>query len=230
MNALLDCCGAVLKATEQELSECVMEKRLSDSKIDDLDQLCADIADLRHTNHALIQRYRLIQEAEAALKDAVSKRYGGHIASDQVIERKVQDRLALLGSPRKPRSVSSQSMKQRLTIADKLALTRVMVADFVKQQRERVSLDEINAWLDQPRQKGEQDIRDLLKVRGIHISQVRWFEAGSLGDRKAMSILPKAAYETKGAGAKSTIDVRKWKAHLDRIPTTRNDRERGARP
>jgi hypothetical protein len=49
-----------------------MEKSHSDSKFDDLDQLCASIADLRHTNHALIQRYRLIQEAEAALKDAVS--------------------------------------------------------------------------------------------------------------------------------------------------------------
>jgi hypothetical protein len=207
-----------------------MEKKLPDSKIDDLDQLCADIADLRHANHALIQRYRLIQEAEAALKDAVSKRYGGSIASDQVIERKVQDRLALLGSPRKPRSVSSQSMKQRLTIADKLALTRAMVADFVKQQRERVSLDEINAWLDQPRQKGEQDVRDQLKVRGIHISQVRWFEAAVPGDRKAMGLLPKAAYDTKGAGAKSTIDVRKWKAHLDRIPTAKTEREHEVRP
>lgn len=207
-----------------------MEKSLSDSRFDDLDQLCASIADLRHTNYALIQRYRLIQEAEAALKDAVSKKHGGPIASDQVIERKVQDRLALLGSPRKPRSVSSQAMKQRLTLADKLALTRAMVAEFVKQQRERVTLEDINAWLDQPRQKGQQDVRDLLKVRGIHISQVRWFEVGAMGDRKAKGLLPPAAYDTKGAGAKSTIDVRKWKAYLDKIPTARHERERGVRP
>jgi hypothetical protein len=206
-----------------------MEKSHSDSKFDDLDQLCASIADLRHTNHALIQRYRLIQEAEAALKDAVSKKYGGPIASDQVIERKVQDRLALLGSPRKPRSVIGQAMKQRLTFTDKLALTKAMVEDFAKQQRERVSLDDINAWLDQPRQKGQQDVRDLLKVRGIHVSQVRWFEVGPLGDRKKMGLLPKSAYDTKGAGAKSTIDVRKWKAHLDRIPSARSGNERGVR-
>jgi hypothetical protein len=120
-------------------------------------------------------------------------------------------------------------MKQRLSLADKLALTKAMVEDFAKQQRERVSLDDINAWLDQPRQKGQQDVRDLLKVRGIHVSQVRWFEVGPLGDRKAMGLLPKSAYDTKGAGAKSTIDVRKWKAHLDRIPAARGGKERGVR-
>jgi hypothetical protein len=205
------------------------ERTIPDNKLDDLDQLCQAIASLRHMNHAVINQYRLLQDEENALKAEVARKYGGPIASESVIERKIADRLVLLGNPRKPRSVSGQVMKQRLTFDDKLLLTKAMVDAFAKQGIDRVTLDEINDWLSQPRKKGIEDVRDLLKVRGIHITQARWFEAGTLGDKKALGLLPPAAYDTKGSGAKSTFDVKKWKLHLDGLSKVRNAARHGVR-
>jgi hypothetical protein len=205
------------------------ERTIPDNKLDDLDQLCQAIASLRHMHHAVINQYRLLQDEENALKAEVARKYGGPIASESVIERKVADRLALLGNPRKPRSVSGQAMKQRLTFDDKLSLTKAMVDAFAKQGIDRVTLEDINDWLAQPRRKGTEDVRDLLKVRGIHITQARWFEAGTLGDKKALGLLPPAAYDTKGSGAKSTFDVKKWKLHLDGLSKVRNAARHGVR-
>ncbi len=128
-----------------------------------------------------------------------------------------------------PRSVSGQVMKQRLTFDDKLSVTKAMVDAFARQGIDRVTLEDINKWLAQPRKKGVEDVRDLLKLRGIYITQARWFNAGILGDNKARMLLPQAAYDTKGSGAKSTFDVKAWKVYLDRLTKARRSDRYGER-
>ena len=204
------------------------EHAVADNKFNDLDQLCQTIASLRHMNHAVINQYQLMQDKENTLKAEVAAKYGGPIASDLVIERKVADRLALLGNPRMPRSVSGQVMKQRLAFDDKLSVTKAMVDAFARQGIDRVTLEDINKWLAQPRKKGVQDVRDILKLRGIYITQARWFNAGILGD-KAQMLLPPAAYDTKGSGAKSTFDVKAWKVYLDGLIKARRSDPYGER-
>ncbi len=217
--------------------ENIMSKaKIQDNTLDELDKLCQSIAQIEHDNWAIIERYRVIQDQIESLLTASEKKHNGPLASETAIKKRVEKFREMLGPVRKPRSVSGQAMKQRLTVGDKLGLTYAMVCDFDKRGVERITLDEINEWLDEPRKQGTHDIRDDLKVRGVHISQVRWFELTIKmrtrdGKMKTFgkSLYSDDCYESKGAGAKSTFNIKKWKKYLTPIIKQRNDDVHGVR-
>ena len=195
--------------------------KIQDNTLEELDKLCQSIAQIEHDNWAIIERYRVIQDQIDSLLTASAKKHGEPLASESAIRKRVAKFREMLGPVRKPRSVSGQAMKQRLTAQDKLELTWSMVCDFDKRGVERVTLDEINEWLDEPRKQGKTDIRDDLKVRGVHITQVRWFDLSRKIKMKSgktktvgMCLYSDDCYESKGAGAKSSFNVKRWRKHL----------------
>jgi len=195
--------------------------KIQDNTLEELDKLCQSIAQIEHDNWAIIERYRVIQDQIDSLLTASAKKHGEPLASESAIKKRVAKFREMLGPVRKPRSVSGQAMKQRLTAQDKLELTYSMVCDFYKRGVERVTLDEINEWLDEPRKQGKTDIRDDLKVRGVHITQVRWFDLSRKIKMKSgktktvgMCLYSDDCYESKGAGAKSSFNVKRWRKHL----------------
>jgi hypothetical protein len=218
--------------------ENIMSKaKIQDKQLDDLDELCMAIAQTEHDNWAIIERYRVIQtHIDILMKMSIKKNGGDPLASEAAIRKRVEKFREMLGPVRKPRSVSGQAMKQRLTHEDKCNLTWAMINHFDKQGIEEVTLDDINEWLDEPRKQGTHDIRDDLKVRGIHISQVRWFDLRKKIKMKSgktktagMCLYSDDCYESKGAGAKSSFNVKRWKKHLAPEFKTRNDRVHGVR-
>ena len=194
--------------------------KIQDNTLEELDKLCQSIAQIEHDNWAIIERYGVIQDQIDSLLAASAKKHGEPLASESAIRKRVAKFREMLGPVRKPRSVSGQAMKQRLTTEDKLHLTYSMVLDFDKRGVERVTLDEINEWLDEPRKQGKTDIRDDLKVRGVHITQVRWFDTSNIkmksGKTKTggMCLYSDDCYESKGAGAKSSFNVKRWRKYL----------------
>ena len=218
--------------------ENIMSKaKIQDKQLDDLDELCMAIAQTEHDNWAIIERYRVIQtHIDILMKMSIKKNGGDPLASEAAIRKRVEKFREMLGPVRKPRSVSGQAMKQRLTAQDKLELTYSMVLDFYKRGVERVTLDEINDWLDEPRKQGKTDIRDDLKVRGVHITQVRWFDTSKKIKMKSgkmktvgMCLYSDDCYESKGAGAKSSFNVKRWKKHLAPEFKTRTERVHGVK-
>ena len=210
--------------------------KIQDNTLEELDKLCQSIAQIEHDNWAIIERYRVIQDQIDSLLTASVKKHGEPLASESAIKKRVAKFREMLGPVRKPRSVSGQAMKQRLTAQDKLELTYSMVCDFYKRGVERVTLDEINDWLDEPRKQGKTDIRDDLKVRGVHITQVRWFDTSKKIKMKSgkmktvgMCLYSDDCYESKGAGAKSSFNVKRWKKHLAPEFKTRTERVHGVK-
>ena len=210
--------------------------KIQDNTLEELDKLCQSIAQIEHDNWAIIERYRVIQDQIDSLLTASAKKHGEPLASESAIKKRVTKFREMLGPVRKPRSVSGQAMKQRLTAQDKLELTYSMVCDFYKRGVERVTLDEINDWLDEPRKQGKTDIRDDLKVRGVHITQVRWFDTSKKIKMKSgkmktvgMCLYSDDCYESKGAGAKSSFNVKRWKKHLAPEFKTRTERVHGVK-
>jgi len=210
--------------------------KIQDNTLEELDKLCQSIAQIEHDNWAIIERYRVIQDQIDSLLTASVKKHGEPLASESAIKKRVAKFREMLGPVRKPRSVSGQAMKQRLTAQDKLELTYSMVCDFDKRGVERVTLDEINEWLDEPRKQGTHDIRDDLKVRGVHITQVRWFDTSKKIKMKSgktktvgMCLYSDDCYESKGAGAKSSFNVKRWKKHLTPEFRTRTERVHGVK-
>ena len=210
--------------------------KIQDNTLEELDKLCQSIAQIEHDNWAIIERYRVIQDQIDSLLAASAKKHGEPLASESAIRKRVAKFREMLGPVRKPRSVSGQAMKQRLTAQDKLELTYSMVCDFYKRGVERVTLDEINDWLDEPRKQGKTDIRDDLKVRGVHITQVRWFDTSKKIKMKSgkmktvgMCLYSDDCYESKGAGAKSSFNVKRWKKHLAPEFKTRTERVHGVK-
>ena len=210
--------------------------KIQDNTLEELDKLCQSIAQIEHDNWAIIERYRVIQDQIDSLLTASAKKHGEPLASESAIRKRVAKFREMLGPVRKPRSVSGQAMKQRLTAQDKLELTWSMVCDFDKRGVERVTLDEINEWLDEPRKQGKTDIRDDLKVRGVHITQVRWFDLSRKIKMKSgktktvgMCLYSDDCYESKGAGAKSSFNVKRWRKHLAPEFKTRNERVHGVK-
>ena len=210
--------------------------KIQDNTLEELDKLCQSIAQIEHDNWAIIERYRVIQDQIESLLTASEKKHNGPLASETAIKKRVEKFREMLGPVRKPRSVSGQAMKQRLTAQDKLGLTYAMVCEFDKRGVERVTLDEINEWLDEPRKQGTHDIRDDLKVRGVHITQVRWFDTSKKIKMKSgktktvgMCLYSDDCYESKGAGAKSSFNVKRWKKHLAPEFRTRTERVHGVK-
>ena len=210
--------------------------KIQDNTLEELDKLCQSIAQIEHDNWAIIERYRVIQDQIDSLLTASVKKHGEPLASESAIKKRVTKFREMLGPVRKPRSVSGQAMKLRLTGEDKLELTYSMVCDFDKRGVERVTLDEINDWLDEPRKQGKTDIRDDLKVRGVHITQVRWFDTSKKIKMKSgkmktvgMCLYSDDCYESKGAGAKSSFNVKRWKKHLAPEFKTRTERVHGVK-
>ena len=210
--------------------------KIQDNTLEELDKLCQSIAQIEHDNWAIIERYRVIQDQIDSLLTASAKKHGEPLASESAIKKRVAKFREMLGPVRKPRSVSGQAMKQRLTAQDKLELTYSMVCDFYKRGVERVTLDEINEWLDEPRKQGKTDIRDDLKVRGVHITQVRWFDLSRKIKMKSgktktvgMCLYSDDCYESKGAGAKSSFNVKRWRKHLAPEFKTRTERVHGVK-
>ena len=210
--------------------------KIQDNTLEELDKLCQSIAQIEHDNWAIIERYRVIQDQIDSLLAASAKKHGEPLASESAIKKRVAKFREMLGPVRKPRSVSGQAMKQRLTAQDKLELTYSMVCDFYKRGVERVTLDEINDWLDEPRKQGKTDIRDDLKVRGVHITQVRWFDTSKKIKMKSgkmktvgMCLYSDDCYESKGAGAKSSFNVKRWRKHLAPEFKTRTERVHGVK-
>ena len=210
--------------------------KIQDNTLEELDKLCQSIAQIEHDNWAIIERYRVIQDQIDSLLTASVKKHGEPLASESAIKKRVAKFREMLGPVRKPRSVSGQAMKLRLTGEDKLELTYSMVCDFYKRGVERVTLDEINDWLDEPRKQGKTDIRDDLKVRGVHITQVRWFDTSKKIKMKSgkmktvgMCLYSDDCYESKGAGAKSSFNVKRWKKHLAPEFKTRTERVHGVK-
>ncbi len=210
--------------------------KIQDNTLEELDKLCQSIAQIEHDNWAIIERYRVIQDQIDSLLTASVKKHGEPLASESAIKKRVTKFREMLGPVRKPRSVSGQAMKLRLTGEDKLELTYSMVCDFYKRGVERVTLDEINDWLDEPRKQGKTDIRDDLKVRGVHITQVRWFDTSKKIKMKSgkmktvgMCLYSDDCYESKGAGAKSSFNVKRWKKHLAPEFKTRTERVHGVK-
>ena len=210
--------------------------KIQDNTLEELDKLCQSIAQIEHDNWAIIERYRVIQDQIDSLLTASAKKHGEPLASESAIKKRVAKFREMLGPVRKPRSVSGQAMKQRLTAQDKLELTYSMVCDFYKRGVERVTLDEINDWLDEPRKQGKTDIRDDLKVRGVHITQVRWFDTSKKIKMKSgkmktvgMCLYSDDCYESKGAGAKSSFNVKRWKKHLAPEFKTRTEHVHGVK-
>ncbi len=208
--------------------------KIQDNTLEELDKLCQSIAQIEHDNWAIIERYRVIQDQIDSLLTASAKKHGEPLASESAIKKRIEKFREMLGPVRKPRSVSGQAMKQRLTAQDKLELTYSMVLDFYKRGVERVTLDEINEWLDEPRKQGKTDIRDKLMVRGVHITQVRWFDLSRKIKMKSgktktvgMCLYSDDCYESKGAGAKSTFNIKKWKKHLTPMIKQRNANTHG---
>ena len=210
--------------------------KIQDNTLEELDKLCQSIAQIEHDNWAIIERYKVIQDQIDSLLAASAKKHGEPLASESAIRKRVAKFREMLGPVRKPRSVSGQAMKLRLTGEDKLELTYSMVCDFDKRGVERVTLDEINDWLDEPRKQGKTDIRDDLKVRGVHITQVRWFDTSKKIKMKSgkmktvgMCLYSDDCYESKGAGAKSSFNVKRWKKHLAPEFKTRTERVHGVK-
>jgi hypothetical protein len=185
---------------------------LLDRKVQDLDAMCREIAQIEHEHWAVIERYRAVQESIERVVEKLVHKYGGPIASDQVIRKKIDEiRSSLTPLPRRTLLGGSTA---RIGAGAKIEVIRSMLDYFASARKDKVSLEDINGWLAQTRREGQKDIRDKLMLRGTRISQAQWFRANVGG--KVFNLYPDDAYESKQAPFKSYFNVGKWRAWLTR--------------
>jgi hypothetical protein len=183
---------------------------LLDRKVQDLDAMCREIAQIEHENWAVIERYQAIRESIERVLEKLVHKYGGPIASEKVIQKKIEEiRSSLAPLPRRTLLGGSTV---RIGVGAKLEVIRSMLEDFASARKDKVSLEDINAWFSQPRREGKEDIRDKLSLRGTRISQAQWFRANAGG--KVFNLYPDDAYESKQAPYKSYFNVGRWRAWL----------------
>jgi hypothetical protein len=135
---------------------------LLDRKLEDLDSLCREIAQIEHDNWAVIEIYRGVREAIDRLTAKLDRKYGGPIASEQVIRKKVDEFRKLLGPL--PKTTRLGSHTARLGAGAKVEVIRVMLDHFASVKKDRVSLDDISSWFSETRQREHHDIRDTLML------------------------------------------------------------------
>jgi len=185
---------------------------LLDRKLEDLDALCREIAQIEHDNSMVIEIYRGVRESIDRLTAKLDRKYGGPIASEQVIRKKVDEFRKLLGPP--PRTTRLGSHTARLGAGAKVEVIRVMLDHFASLKKDRVSLEDISEWFSEPRQRGYEDIRDKLMLRGTKVAQAQWFRVNFGGE--VHNLYPDDAYESQQAPHKSYFNVTKWRTWLGR--------------
>ena len=173
-----------------------------------LDGMAKAIAQLRAENWRIILDYQKVAEEEAAIRKRWEAEFGGEVASEATLEKKIsefQHTMELVNETRSPRHRKST---KRLTGSMKLRVLIAMLRDFEEEGIEKVALEDIEKWTSLQQRGKKQEILNEMGIGRIQVPTTQFFQTKI--NRNTVRLYPDAAYETRSAPFKSYFIVKTW--------------------
>ena len=185
-----------------------MAKDNFEERLQKLDQMAATIATIRMENFNLINAYRKVEQEIKEVKEKCEKEFGGEIAGEEVVEKKITEFMNNLELRNSAKPKSLQKKSKRLTGVMKLQVLIAMLHDFDEQGINKVTLDDISDWTNLADRGDKKEILNEMGIGRVEVASTQFFQTKIKGN--ALRLYPDGAYETKSAPFKSYFDVKKW--------------------
>ena len=179
-----------------------------EKRLQALDQLALAIASIRIENWKLIAEYNKVADHMLRLKTEAEQHFGGPIASDEVLEKKVCDFLNNLELRNSIKPKSLQKHTKRLSGTMKLSVLIAMLRDFNSQGRDRVTLEDISDWTTLANRGEKQQILNDMGIGRVEVASTQFFQTKIAGN--VVKLYPDEVYESKSAPFKGHFIVKPW--------------------
>ncbi len=101
-----------------------------EKRMNALEDMSKTLAEIQYENITVINEYKRVMEALENAKKKAEKKFGGEIASESVVEKKVADQVERLWTENKAKPKSKQKNPKRLTGLMKLKVLIAMLKWF----------------------------------------------------------------------------------------------------
>ena len=184
-----------------------------EKRMNALEDMTKALAEIQYENINVFNEYKRVMEALENTKKKAEKKFGGEIASESVVEKKVADQVERLWTENKAKPKSKQKNPKRLTGLMKLKVLMAMLKWFDERNVKTITLEDIEMW-SRPSELGVPKTRVLreMGVGNINVKSTQFFQT-QINDN-FVRLYPDNAYVTKSAPFKSHFVVKTWNKWL----------------
>ncbi len=184
-----------------------------EKRMNALEDMTKALAEVQFENLTVINEYKRVMEALENIRKKAEKKFGGEIANDEVIDKKVSEYVERLWTDNKAKPKSKQKNPKRLTGLMKLKVLMAMLQWFDERNVKTITLEDIEMW-SHPSSTGEPKLKVLreMGVGNINVKSTQFFQT-KINDN-FVRLYPDNAYVTKNAPFKSHFVVKTWSKWL----------------
>ena len=186
-----------------------------EQRIEAIDQMTKEIAEVEHNSWFILEQYKLVQERISKIRSKYERKFSGALASDELLRKKIawwKDDLWLRNEvlPK-----SKRTMVRRITGELKVQVLKAMLTDFDNSKIETVTLEDMVNWCDRKnRSKGAAKVLSDLGMGDIAIPSTQFFQTTING--KGIRLFPSEAYEPNKPPAPAVFKVKVWRTWFDK--------------
>ncbi len=192
-----------------------MVMRDLEKRIEAIDEMTKEVAQIEHSNYFVLEQYRLVQEEIGRIRSKYEKRFGGEIASEELLRKKIDQWREEMELRNDVLPKSKRKEVKRITGTIKVQVLKAMLTDFMDRRIETVTLDDMVRWCSRKsRSKGAAKILNELGIKDIAIPSTQFFQTTINGNN--IRLYPDAAYVTKKPPEPAHFIVKVWKRWFDK--------------
>jgi hypothetical protein len=179
-----------------------------DEKVLAVDQMCQEIALVEHENWFVLEQARRVADQISKIRGRHEKKFGGPIASEALVNKKVDEFRRHLEIRSRAQPKSHQRPTLRVTGPLKIQVLKAMLLDFSSAGTDRITLEDIENWCSRERRSGASEILNELGIGTIRIPSTQFFQTSIHGN--SIRLYPSSAYETQSPPFPARFIVKDW--------------------
>ncbi len=183
-----------------------------EKRMNALEDMTKALAEVQYENLTVIAEYKRVMELMGNIRKKAEKKFGGEIASEAVVEKKVNDYVEQLWTENKAKPKSKQNNPKRLTGLMKLKVLMAMLKWFDEKEVKTITLEDIENWTKPSKDGSKQQVLREMGVGNINVKSTQFFQT-KIND-SFVRLYPDNAYVTKSAPFKSHFVVKTWNKWL----------------
>ncbi len=179
-----------------------------EKRMNALEDMSKTLAEIQYENITVINEYKRVMEALENAKKKAEKKFGGEIASESVVEKKVADQVERLWTENKAKPKSKQKNPKRLTGLMKLKVLIAMLKWFDERNVKTITLEDMEMWSRPSKDGSKQQVLREMGVGNINVKSTQFFQTKIYAN--FVRLYPDNASVTKSAPFKSHFIVKTW--------------------
>ena len=181
-------------------------------RMEALEDMTKALAEVQFENLTVINEYKRVMETLENIRKKAEKKFGGEIANEEVIDKKVSEYVERLWTDNKAKPKSKQKNPKRLTGLMKLKVLMAMMQWFDDKGVKTVTLEDIEDWSKPSKDGSKKEVLREMGVGNINVKSTQFFQT-KINDN-FVRLYPDNAYVTKSAPFKSHFVVKTWNKWL----------------